>query len=231
MSTWVPSDRNGMSSTGRILEMTPLLPWRPASLSPSEILRFWATYTRTSWLTPGGSSWESSRREHPDVDDLAGLAVGHLERGVAHLAGLLAEDGPQEALLGGLLGLTLGGDLAHEHVAGADLGPDADDAPLVQVGQDLLGQVGDVPGDLLGPELGVPGVDLVLLDVDRGEHVVAHEPLGQDDGVLEVVALPRHEGDEEVLARAPARRCGWPTRRPARRWPRPAGPRPRSPSG
>jgi hypothetical protein len=35
--------RNGMSSTGRILEMTPLLPWRPASLSPSEILRFWAT--------------------------------------------------------------------------------------------------------------------------------------------------------------------------------------------
>ena len=43
MSTGVPSSRNGMSSTGRILEMTPLLPWRPASLSPSVILRFWAT--------------------------------------------------------------------------------------------------------------------------------------------------------------------------------------------
>ena len=100
-----------------------------------------------------------------------------------------------------------------------DLGPDADDAALVEVGQDLLGEVGDVPGDLLGAELGVAGVDLVLLDVDRGEHVVAHEALGQDDGVLEVVALPRHEGDEEVLARAPARRCGWPSRRPARRWP------------
>ena len=41
--------------------MTPLLPWRPASLSPTEILRFWATYTRTSWLTPGGSSSPSSR--------------------------------------------------------------------------------------------------------------------------------------------------------------------------
>jgi hypothetical protein len=39
MSTGVPSARNGMSSTGRIFEMTPLLPWRPASLSPSEILR------------------------------------------------------------------------------------------------------------------------------------------------------------------------------------------------
>src|SRR5664280_266944 len=39
----VPSVRNGMSSSGRILAMTPLLPCRPASLSPSVILRFWAT--------------------------------------------------------------------------------------------------------------------------------------------------------------------------------------------
>ena len=101
-----------MSSTGRILEMTPLLPWRPASLSPSLILRFWATYTRTSWLTPGGQLVLLLPGEHLDVDDLAGLAVGHLEAGVAHLAGLLAEDGPQEALLGGQLGLALGGDLA-----------------------------------------------------------------------------------------------------------------------
>src|SRR6185295_8190979 len=56
MSTGVPSGRNGMSSTARILPMTPLLPWRPASLSPSEILRFCATYTRTNSLTPAGSS-------------------------------------------------------------------------------------------------------------------------------------------------------------------------------
>ena len=37
MSTGVPSARNGMSSSGRILEMTPLLPCRPAILSPTEI--------------------------------------------------------------------------------------------------------------------------------------------------------------------------------------------------
>ena len=42
-STGVPSARYGMSSMGRILEITPLLPWRPASLSPTEIFRFWAT--------------------------------------------------------------------------------------------------------------------------------------------------------------------------------------------
>ena len=135
-----------------------------------------------------------------DVDDLALFAVRDLEAGVAHLAGLLAEDGAEQALFRGQLGLALGRDLADEHVARADLGADADDAALVEVAEDVLGQVRDVPGDLFGAELGVAGVDLVLVDVDRGEHVVAHEALGQDDGVLEVVALPRHEGDEQVLA-------------------------------
>ena len=66
--------------------------------------------------------------------------------------------------------------------------------------EDLLGEVRDVPRDLLGAELGVAGVDLVLVDVDRREHVVRTRRSRQDDGVLEVVALPRHERDEQVLA-------------------------------
>ena len=40
----------------------------------------------------------------------------------------------------------------------------------------------------------------MLLDVNRGEHVVTHEALGQDDGVLVVEALPWHERHEQVLA-------------------------------
>ena len=124
----------------------------------------------------------------------------HLERGVAHLARLLAEDRAQQPLLRRQLGLALGRDLADEDVARGDLGADADDAALVEVGEDLLGDVRDVAGDLLGAELGVAGVDLVLLDVDRGQDVVLHEALRQDDRVLVVVALPRHERDEQVLA-------------------------------
>ena len=54
--------------------------------------------------------------------------------------------------------------------------------------------------DLLRAELGVAGVDLVLVDVDRRQHVVLHEALAEDDRVLEVVALPRHQRDEQVLA-------------------------------
>ena len=40
----------------------------------------------------------------------------------------------------------------------------------------------------------------MLLDVDRGEDVVLHEALREDDRVLVVVALPRHERDQQVLA-------------------------------
>src|SRR4026208_234654 len=120
MSTGVPSGRNGMSWLGRIFAITPLLPWRPAILSPTLILRFWATDTRTSRLTPG---CRAPLRPRPDprpsaalprqraqpvdarlqvvielapelahLDDLAPLAVRQAERAVLHRARLLAED-------------------------------------------------------------------------------------------------------------------------------------------
>ena len=38
----LPSGKNGISSLGRILDTIPLLPWRPAILSPTEIFLFWA---------------------------------------------------------------------------------------------------------------------------------------------------------------------------------------------
>ena len=171
-STGVPSSRNGMSSSSTIFEITPLLPWRPASLSPSEILRFFATNTRTRSLTPGGRSSPVVAAEGLHVDHHAALAVGHLQRGVANLARLLLEDRADQLLLGRQLGLALRRDLAHEQVAGADLGADADDAAVVEVAQRLLRAVRDVARDLLVAELGRAGVDLVLLDVDRGQLVV-----------------------------------------------------------
>jgi hypothetical protein len=84
---------------------------------------------------------------------------------------------------------------------GVDLGAHADDAGFVQVLEGLLAHVGDVPGDLLLAQLGVPGHDLELLDMHRGEDVVlGHQLLGDQDGVLEVVAAPAHEGHHHVAA-------------------------------
>src|SRR4029079_9839298 len=91
-------------------------------------------------------------------------------------------------------------DLADQDVAVADLGADADDAALVEVGEHLIGDVRDVPSYLLGAPLGGAGIDLVLLDVNRGEHVLFDQTVGEDDRVLVVVSFPRHDRHEQVLA-------------------------------
>src|SRR5256885_4222888 len=44
-----------------IFDTTPLLPWRPAILSPGWILRFTATKTLTIFITPGGRDRKSTR--------------------------------------------------------------------------------------------------------------------------------------------------------------------------
>ena len=83
---------------------------------------------------------------------------------------------------------------------GSHFGADIDDARLVEVAQRFLADVRDVAGDVLRPELGVAGHDLEFLDVDRGEDVVLHDPLGDQDRILVIVAVPRHERDELVAA-------------------------------
>ena len=66
--------------------------------------------------------------------------------------------------------------------------------------QRILAHVGDVAGDLLRPQLGVAGFDLVFLDVDGGIHVVPHDLFVDQNGVLVVVALPGHKADQDVFA-------------------------------
>ena len=105
--------------------------------------------------------------EDAHLDDGAEIARLDPQRGVAHVRRLLAEDRAQQFLLGGHRALALGGDLAHEDVARLHIGADIDDARLVEVAQRLLADIGDVAGDLLGPELGVARGDLELLDMDE----------------------------------------------------------------
>src|SRR5713101_3273758 len=134
------------------------------------------------------------------VDHRALHAGRDPQRAVAHVAGLLAEDGPEQLLLGRELRLALGGDLAHQDRARLHLRADADDARVVQVLERLFTDVRDVARDLFLAQLGVARDALELLDVDRGEHVLLDDALADEDRVLEVVALPRHEGDRHVLA-------------------------------
>ena len=128
--------------------------------------------------------------EDLDVDDLAALTVRHAQRSILDLARLLAEDRPEQLLLRGELLLALGRDLADQNIVRADLGADADDPVLAQIAQGFIADVGDIVGDLFRPKLGVARLDLVLLDVDRGEAVLLDQALGDQDGVFEITALP-----------------------------------------
>ena len=111
-----------------------------------------------------------------------------------------AEDRVQQLFFGRQLALALGRDLADQDIARLDVGADPDDAVLVEVAQRFLRDVGDVAGELLAAELGLADLDLELLDVDRGVDVFLHQPLADDDRVLEVVAVPGHEPDQDVAA-------------------------------
>ncbi len=74
-------------------------------------------------------------REDLDLDHLATLAVRHTERGIFHLARLLAKDRAQQLLFRRQFGFALWRDLADQNVAGAHLGADVNDAMLVQMAQ------------------------------------------------------------------------------------------------
>ena len=126
--------------------------------------------------------------------------MGNLQRRVANLASLLAEDGAQQALFCGQLGLALRGDLAHQDIAREDLGTDANDAVGIQVRDHILGDVRNLAGDFLGAELGIARIDFVFGNMDRREEVFGNHALGHDDSVLVVEAFPGHVSNHEVLA-------------------------------
>src|SRR5690606_14693074 len=100
------------------------------------------------------------------------------------IACLFTEDRAEQLFFGRHRRFTLGGDLAGENVAGTDFGADIDDARLVEVAQRLLADVRNVAGDVLRTKARVARGDLEFLDVDRGEDVILHDTLGDEDRVL-----------------------------------------------
>src|SRR5699024_3080883 len=110
-------------------------------------------------------------------------------------------DGAQQFLLWRQLGLTFRGDLAHQDVTGSHLGADVDDARFVEPRQRRLAHIGNIGGDFLRPQLGVPRGAGQLLDVDGGKSILLHYSLRDQDGVFKVVAVPGHERNAHVLAK------------------------------
>ena len=138
--------------------------------------------------------------EDADFDDRAVGARRHAHGRVADVGGLFAEDGAQKLFFRRHRAFALRRDLADQDIARLNFGADIDDAGFVEVLQRFFRNVRNVARDFFRTELGVARHDLEFLDVDRGEHVVGDDTLGQQDRVLVVVAVPRHERDERVAA-------------------------------
>ena len=138
--------------------------------------------------------------EDLDVHDGALDARRAVERSVANIAGLFAEDGAQELFFRRERGLALGRDFADQNVARLDDRADANDAAFIQVAKERLADVGNVASNFLGTEFGVARLDFVLLDVNRGVVIVLHQLFADEDGVFKVVAAPWQEGHQHVAA-------------------------------
>src|SRR6185312_15897572 len=139
-------------------------------------------------------------RRNLHVHDDAVGARRNLQRGVFHVRGFFTEDGAQEALFRREFGLGFRCDFADENVARLHFRADANDAVRPEVLQRFIAEVRDVARNFFRPELGVAGGHFKFIDVNRGEHVVFDDAFADEDGVLEVVAVPRHERDEHVAA-------------------------------
>ena len=165
--------------------------------------------------------------EHLHVDHGTDHARRHAQRSVLHVGRFFAEDRAQQLLFRGQLGLALRRDLTDQHVAGLHFGADVDDARFIQTRQLVFSQVRDVAGDFFRAQFGVAGNHRQFLDVDRGVAVVLDDVFRDQDRVLEVQAVPRHERHQHVLAQCQFAQVGrgavgddvaaWPRDRPLSR--------------
>ena len=97
--------------------------------------------------------------------------MGNTQGSISNLTSLLTKDGTEQALLGGQLGLTLGRDLTHQDITGADLGTLLDDTVGIQILECVVTDVGNLAGNLFRPKLGITGFVGVLFNVERSINV------------------------------------------------------------
>ncbi len=123
----------------------------------------------------------------------------YTQRGVLHVRGFLTEDCTQQFFFWSKLSLTLRRYLAHQNVAGVNFSTDVNNAGLVQLAQGAFTDIGNIRSDFFRTQLGITCYTGQFLNVNTGETVFLHHPLGNKDGILKVVTIPGHKGDAHIL--------------------------------
>src|SRR5271154_387509 len=124
-----------------------------------------------------------------------------IERSVANVSGLFTENRAQQFLFRSQRGFALRRHFAYQNVARLHRSADADYAAFVEVPQEALIDVGDVPGDFFRTELGIPRFDFVFLDVNRSVVILFDQLFADENRVFEVVSAPWQEGPQHVAAK------------------------------
>ena len=141
-------------------------------------------------------------RESLDVHNHAALAVRHAQRGISYLAGFFPEYCAQQAFLGRHFRLSLGSDLAHENIPRTHLRSYADNSVFVQVGKAVLADIGDIPRDFLGAQLGIPRLAFVFFNMNGSENVVLDKRFAYKNSVLVVITFPGHKRYKYIAAQS-----------------------------
>ncbi|MNC02411.1 hypothetical protein D3C75_497860 [compost metagenome] len=134
-----------------------------------------------------------------NVDNCTGNTVWYAQRRVFNVRRFLTEDRTQQFLFWRQLGFTFRRYLTNQNVTTGHFCTDVNDTGFIQLGERSFTHVRDVSGDLFWPQLGVTGHTCQFLNVNRGETIFLNHTLGDEDGVFEVVTVPRHERYAHVL--------------------------------
>src|SRR5207237_177369 len=121
-------------------------------------------------------------------NDFTGLGVYNVERNFF----------AKQALLGGQFRLALRRNFPNQNIARLHLGAYSHYTVRPQISQSFFAYIGDVARNFLWSEFRIAGADLELIDVNGSVNVFLHNLLRDHDRVFEVVAVPRHERDEDV---------------------------------
>ena len=122
------------------------------------------------------------------------------QRRVTHIACLFTKDGAQQLFFWCHRAFALWRDLADQNVTWVHFSADVDNAGFIKAAKRVFTHIWNIAGDVFWSKLRVAGHYFEFFDMDRCEHIVFHDTLGDQDRIFVVISVPRHKRDEAVLA-------------------------------
>lgn len=91
-------------------------------------------------------------------------------------------------------------DLSYDDISSLDYGSDPDNTVLIQILELIHRNSRDIIRRLFRPEFRISHLYLIFFDLDRGELIIFHEPLGYHDRIFIVISFPWHERYSQILS-------------------------------